>query len=53
MEGLLKGSTKRVPFNHGIEKENIWVMGSAKDAICVGHFVKGPANGDEVGKDLV
>lgn len=28
-------------------------MGSAKDAICVSHFVKGPANGDEVREDLV
>lgn len=28
-------------------------MGSAKDAICVSHFVKAPANGDEMGEDLV
>lgn len=25
----------------------------AKDAICVSHFVKGAANGDKVGEDLV
>jgi hypothetical protein len=28
-------------------------MGLAKDTICICHFVKGPANGDEMGKDLV
>jgi hypothetical protein len=28
-------------------------VGSAKDAICVTHFVKSPANGDEVCEDLV
>ena len=28
-------------------------MGLAKDTICICHFVKGPANGDEVGEDLV
>lgn len=40
-------------LNHGIEKEDIGVSGMVKDPIRVGHFVERPANGDEMGEDLV
>ncbi|KAG6586228.1 hypothetical protein SDJN03_18961, partial [Cucurbita argyrosperma subsp. sororia] len=40
-------------FDHGIEKENVGILGLGKDAIGIGNFVGSSANGDEMGEDLV
>lgn len=40
-------------FDHGIEKENVGILGLGKDAIGIGNFVESSANGDEMGEDLV
>lgn len=40
-------------LDHGVEEDDVWVVGLGEDASGVGHPVEGAADGDEVGEDLV
>lgn len=49
----MKRATQGIPFDHGIEKNNVGRGGLAENEVCIGHFVDGATDGDEVGEDEV
>ncbi|KAL5996332.1 hypothetical protein ACLOJK_026409 [Asimina triloba] len=53
MEGFLMGPGKRVALDHGIEEEEIWVLGLDEEKACVRHFAERGANTDEVGDEEI
>lgn len=44
---------ERESFDDGIEKENIGVWGMLKESVGIRELVRGGANGDEMGENLV
>lgn len=53
LQRLLKGTTRGVAFDHGIEENNTGVSGMVKDAVGVGHFVQRPTDRDKMSEDLI
>lgn len=46
-------ATQGVTFNHGIEEEDVGILEVLKYERCIKHSVKGTADGNEVGDELV
>lgn len=49
MHRVVEWRVERKSFDNGIEKENIGVWGMLKESIGIREFVRGGANGDEMG----
>lgn len=50
MDRVFERRVERKRLDDGIEEENIGVWGMSKESVGIREFVRGCANGDEMGK---
>lgn len=53
IQTTIEGSAEGVALDHGVEEDDVRVVGLSEDTSGVGHLVEGAADGDKVREDLI